>query len=117
MTTERGERRAETNTVAAYLDALLAPKPKRNRAALVKRRSELEARLDGNQDTALERLRLVQAKLDVDADLARLDDAERIVELEDSFVKVGGGWARRGISAAALREVGVPAGVLKRAGF
>jgi hypothetical protein len=41
-----------------------------------------------------------------------------IFELEEAFVKVAASWAKRtGISAAALREVGVPGSVLRRAGL
>jgi hypothetical protein len=44
--------------------------------------------------------------------------AARLLELEEAFVEVAGSWAKRsGISAAALREVGVPASVLKRTGL
>jgi hypothetical protein len=40
---ERGVRRAETNTVSAYLTALRAPKvPARSRASLEKRRAQIE---------------------------------------------------------------------------
>jgi hypothetical protein len=61
---------------------------------------------------------LVQQRLDVDAQLAQLDQAARLPELEEAFVKVAASWAKRtGISAAALREVGVPASVLRRAGL
>jgi hypothetical protein len=50
--------------------------------------------------------------------LAQLDHAARLPELEEAFVNVAASWAKRsGISAAALREVGVPASVLRRAGL
>jgi hypothetical protein len=39
----------------------------------------------------------VQRRLDIDADLARLDQADRLPELEEAFVKAsagaGQGWA------------------------
>jgi hypothetical protein len=57
-------------------------------------------------------------RLDVDARLAQIDQAARLPELEEEFVKVAASWAKRSrISAAALREVGVPARVLARAGL
>jgi hypothetical protein len=60
----------------------------------------------------------VQQRLDVDAQLAQIDQAARLRELEAAFVEVAASWAKRsGISAAALREVGVPASVLRRAGL
>jgi hypothetical protein len=58
---------------------------------------------------------LIQQRLDVDA---QLDQAARLPELEQAFVNVAPSWSKRtGISAAALREVGVPASVLRRAGL
>jgi hypothetical protein len=61
---------------------------------------------------------LIQQRLDIDAQLAQIDQAHRLRELEEAFVEVAASWAKRsGIGAAALREVGVPASVLKRAGL
>jgi hypothetical protein len=49
---------------------------------------------------------------------ARGREAACLPELEEAFVNVAASRAKRsGITASALREVGVPAGVLKRAGF
>jgi hypothetical protein len=63
-------------------------------------------------------VRLVQPRLDIHTELAGLDQAARLPELEEAFVNVAASWAKRtGVSAAALREVGVPASVLKRAGL
>jgi hypothetical protein len=60
----------------------------------------------------------IQRRLDIDAQLAQIDQAARLGELEETFVKVAASWSKRsGISAAALREVGVPAGVLAGAGL
>jgi len=118
MATERAERRAETNAVSAYLNSLRTPKPRQSREALLKRRGELETTLEVDDKSPMERLKLVQQRMDVDAALARLDDTDRTTELEEAFVKVAGSWAARsGISREALREVGVPADVLKRAGL
>jgi hypothetical protein len=58
---------------------------------------------------------LRRQRLDIDAQLAQIDQAARLPELEEAFVKVAASWAKRSrISAAALREVGVPAHVLAR---
>jgi hypothetical protein len=52
----------------------------------------------------------------VDTQLAQIDQAARLPELEEAFVKVAASWAKcTGVGAAALREVGVPARVLRRA--
>jgi hypothetical protein len=63
-------------------------------------------------------LELIHQRLDIDAQLAQIDQAARLPELEEAFVNVAASWAKRsGITAAALREAGVPASVLKRAGL
>jgi hypothetical protein len=55
----------------------------------------------------------VQRRLDIDAGLARLDQADRFPELEEAFVKVAASWCKHNeITAAALRELGVPAACL-----
>jgi hypothetical protein len=115
---ERGVRRAETNTVAAYLTALRAPKvPARSRDALRKRRAQLEQWIT-EETLPIREVELIQQRLDIDAQLAQIDQTARLRELEDEFVNVAASWAKRsGISAAALREVGVPASVLRRAGL
>ena len=62
--------------------------------------------------------KLIQQRIDIDAQLAQIDQAERLAELEQAFVKVAASSSKRtGISAAALREVGVPAHVLRKAGL
>jgi hypothetical protein len=114
---ERGVRRAETNAVAAYLTALRARKvPARSRAKLEQRRAQVEEWLRA-ESSPIREVELIQ-RLDIDAQLAQANQAARLADLEDTFVKVGASWAKRGgISAAALRELGVPASVLRRAGL
>jgi hypothetical protein len=114
---ERGARRAETNAVAAYLTALQAPKvPARSRDAREKRRAQIEQWI-AEERSPMREVELIQQRLDIDAQPAQIDQAARLPELEQAFVNVAASWAKRtGISAAALREVGVPASVLKRAG-
>ena len=51
-------------------------------------------------------------------ELENLDSGVDISSLEEAFVKVAKGYsARQGISYAAWRQVGVEAGVLRRAGI
>jgi hypothetical protein len=116
--TERGERRTETAAVAAYLTALRAPKvPTRSRANLEKRRAQVEQWI-GEEPSPIREVELIQQRLDIDAQLAQIDQAARLPELEEEFVKVAASWAKRSrISAAALCEVGVPARVLTKAGL
>jgi hypothetical protein len=115
---ERGVRRAETNAVAAYLTALRAPKvPARSRANVEKRRAQIEQWI-AEESSPIREVELIQRRLDIDAQLAQIDKAARLPELEEAFIKVAASWAKRtGIGAAALREVGVPASVLRRAGL
>jgi hypothetical protein len=116
--TERGARRAETNAVAVYLTALRAPKvPARSRAKLVQRRTQVVQWLSEGEPSPIEELWLVRRRLDIDADLVGLDQADR-PELEEAFVKVAASWCKHNeITAAALRELGVPARVLAKAGL
>jgi len=115
---ESGARRAETNAVAAYLTVLKAPKvPARSRANLKRRRAQIEQWL-ADESSPIREVELIQQRLDIDAQLAQIDQAKRLSDLEQAFVEVAASWAKRsGISAAALREVGVPARVLAKAGL
>jgi hypothetical protein len=115
---ERGVRRAETNAVAAYLTAPRAPKvPARSRDGLEKRRAQLEQWI-ADESSPIREVEPIQQRLDIDAQLAQIDQAARLPELEEAFVKVAASWAKRsGISPAAVRDVGVPARVLVRAGL
>jgi hypothetical protein len=119
--TERGARRAETNAVAVYLTALKGPRPsgssKAKREGLMRRRAQVEQWIS-EERSPIREVELIQQRLDIDAQLGQLDQAARLPELEEAFVKVAASWAKRsGVSAAALREVGVPASVLRRAGL
>jgi hypothetical protein len=118
---DRGARRAETNAVAAYLAALKGPRPSGSsiakREGLMRRRAQVEEWIS-EERSPIREVELIQQRLDVDAQLAQLDQAARLPELEEAFVNLAASWAKRsGISAAALREVGVPASVLRRAGL
>jgi hypothetical protein len=114
--TERGERRTETAAVAAYLTALRAPKvPARSRATLEKRRAQIEQWIATNRRLSV-RSKLRQQRLDIDAQLAQIDQASRLPELEDG-VREGGsfvgqaqpdlrGGAARGGSAGPCAQTG-----------
>jgi len=117
---ESGVRRAETNAVAAYLTALKGPRPsgsaKAKREGLMGRRAQVEQWIS-EEHSPIREVELIQSRLDIDAQLAKLDAADKLPELEKAFVAVAKSCCRRtGITAAALREVGVPARVLAKAG-
>jgi hypothetical protein len=91
--TERGERRAETNAVAAYLTALRAPKvPARSRDALEKRRAQIEQWI-AEESSPIRQVELIQQRLNIDAELAQIDQAAQLRELEEAFVNVAASWA------------------------
>jgi hypothetical protein len=104
--------------VAAYLTALRAPKvPGRSGANLEKRRAQIEQWI-ADEPSPVREVEPIQQRLDIDAQLAQIDQAARLPELEEAFVKVAASWAKRSrISAVVLREAGVPARVLRRAGL
>ena len=114
--------REEGRAVRRYLDALQAhrPKPGRKRSIDLVRRQLEETLGLLEQSTTLERLHLSQRRIDLEAELARLqrhDDSD-IAELEAAFMLALPGYSRRKhISYSAWREVGVPARVLRDAGI
>ena len=113
---ERG--RAEGRVVRDYLEALRTSKPKRGRKrtadSIQQRLTKIEQQLE--EATAIEELQLVQERRDLSAELESMAASTDLTELEESFVGVAKAYGdRKGISYASWREVGVPAGVLKRA--
>lgn len=114
------EGRAQSRSIAPYLEALEAHKPKRGRKrtpeSIDKRLATIDRELeDANQ---IKRLSLVQERLDL---LEERENLQRDVDLsqyEDDFVENAKFYGeRKGISYQAWRELGVPAAVLKRAGI
>ncbi len=115
------EGRAQGRAVRVYLEALDANRPKRGR----KRTPEsIKARLDKIETdlagaSPLQRLQLVQERMDLEAELAAAAAPTVDLEgLEQEFVDAAKGYSqRKGISYAAWREAGVPAATLKAAGI
>lgn len=112
--------RAESRAVRAYLEAIEQNRPRRGR----KRTPEsIQQRLDIIASTledadAMDRLKLVQERMDLEAELAAMGQTIDLTELEAEFVNVAASYAKRnGISYAAWREVGVDPSVLKSAGI
>jgi hypothetical protein len=69
--------------------------PARSRATLEKRRAQIEQWI-AVESSPIREVELIQQRLDIDAQLAQIDQAARLPELEDAFVKV----PLRGPSAA-----------------
>ncbi len=113
------EGRNQGRSVRRYLEALDAHKPKRGRKrtpdSMQKRLTKLETELAGADP--LRRLQLIQERLDLQAELATAGAKVDLTELERDFVEAAKAYSeRKGISYAAWRELGVEAGVLKKAG-
>jgi hypothetical protein len=112
--------RESGRAVRNYLEALESSRPKRGR----KRTSEsIERRLAAIEEQTpeadlLTRLSLIQERMDLTYELESMGSTGPDLEaLEAGFVAYAGGYsARKGISYAAWRELGVPAAVLKQAG-
>ena len=114
--------RDEGRAVRRYLEALEAHRPrpgrKRTAASVTRQLDETLAALQ--RATPLDRVQLLQRRIDLEAELRDLkaagttDDAQ----LEADFITALPGYsARKHISYAAWREAGVPARVLRSAGI
>lgn len=111
--------RAESRAVRSYLEALEMSRPRRGRKrtpeSIQQRLSTIASEIDDAEP--MDRLKLVQERLDLEAELASMGESIDLTELEAEFVKVASSYAKRnGISYAAWREVGVEPAVLKAAG-
>ncbi len=112
--------RNESRAVKGYLEALEAHKPKRGRKrtpdSIGKRLAAIDELLV--ETDPFGRIKLVQERIDLTAELASMETGVDLTELEDGFVEVALSYSeRQGISYGAWREVGVPAAVLTRSGI
>jgi hypothetical protein len=112
--------RAEGRAVKSYLEALEKNRPRRGRKrtpdSVKKRLAAIDAQLASA--TALQRLQLVQERIDLERELEQLSAKVDLSALETAFVKTAGAYSeRKGISYAAWRELGVSADTLKKAGI
>ena len=112
--------RSEGRAVRDYLEALRNNKPKRGRKrtpeSIAKRLQAIETEL-ADADPVQE-LRLVQERLDLNAELATAGQAIDLTSLEAEFVRVAKDYStRNGYSYTAWRTIGVDAAVLTKAGI
>ncbi|HEX6946347.1 MAG TPA: hypothetical protein VF246_03255 [Acidimicrobiia bacterium] len=113
------EGRRQSRAIKAYLSALKSRRPGRpvTKESLEARLARINDQLAGTTDP-LESVTLTQAKLDLESQLARMDESENLETLEAGFIKYAKGYSeRKGISYTAWRQVGVPAAVLRKAGI
>ncbi len=114
------EGREQGRAVRRYLEAMEAHRPKRGRKrtpeSVQKRLAAIDERLE-NADS-LTRLHLVQERMNLVAELSSTDNTVDMQAIEDEFVVAAAPYgARKGITYAAWRQLGVDPGVLRRAGI
>ena len=112
--------RTEGKAVRDYLEALRNNKPKRGRKrtpdSIARRLAAIDQELASAD--AIQELRLVQERLDLQAELETVGQAVDLGAIEAEFVKVVKDYSERnGYTYAAWRTIGVEASVLKKAGI
>ncbi len=114
------EGRNESRAVKRYLEALEANRPKRGRKrsqeSIEKRLAEIEAQIPTADP--LKRVNLIQERLNLRNALGSSEDTVDMAALEKEFVRAAAGYsARKGLSYAAWRELGVEPALLAKAGI
>ncbi len=114
--------RKAASAVKAFLVALEENAPKRGRKrtpeSIRARLDKIEAALD--EASTLQRLQLIQERMDLDAELKRMEAATTVdmTALEADFIQHAKTYAdNKGISYPAWREIGVEPKVLAEAGI
>lgn len=110
--------RREARAIKGYLKALEARRPGRpvTKESLQKRLEGINQKID-SEDNPLKVVELVQARLDIEDQLSRLDDTSNFEELETEFVDHVKSYSdRKEITYTAWREIGVPAATLRAGG-
>ena len=112
--------RTEGKVVRDYLEALRANKPARGRKrtpdSIAKRLAAIDTEIGGAD--VVKELRLVQERMDLQAELATMGTTVDMSALEAEFIKVAKAYGERtGVSQAAWRAVGISPAVLKAAGI
>ena len=114
------EGRNQGRSVRRYLEALEAHKPKRGRKRTPDSVQKRLVRIEADLETAdpLKRLQLIQERIDLRAELDAASTKVDLTGLEKEFIGSAKAYsARKRISYAAWRELGVEPAVLRRAGI
>lgn len=114
------EGRAQSRSLAPYLEALEAHKPKRGRKRTTESVDRRLAAIDHELEKAnqMKRLSLVQERLDLLNERQNLEHDVDLTTHEEAFVANAKSYGeRKKISYEAWRQLGVPPSVLKRAGI
>ena len=114
------EGRHQSRAISAYLEALDTQKPKPGRKrtpeSIDRRLAAIDKQLPAV--SAIRRLSLIQEPMDLLRERGSLGATVDLSAFEKEFVASAKGYsARKGISYAAWRELGVPAAVLNKAGI
>jgi hypothetical protein len=112
--------RHQSRVVRAYLNALETAKPRHSKArdpqTITNRIGTIDLALAGADPVT--RVKLVQERLDLTAELAAQSTPDDLTALEAEFIEVAHAFGQaKGITYPAWREVGVPAAVLAMAGI
>ncbi len=113
------EGRRQSRAIKAYLSTLQSKRPGRpvTKDSLQGRLDRVSKQIAESKDP-LDSVKLMQAKLDIEAQMARMGGSQTADELEKGFIEYAKGYSdRKGISYTAWRHVGVPASVLREAGI
>lgn len=111
--------RREARAIKAYLNVLSSRKPGRpvSKTSLDQRLERINKKLDATDDP-LQRVDLIQSRLDIQQSLGQMESADDVQALEAEFKKHVASYSeRKGVSYTAWRESGVPAKVLREAGI
>lgn len=114
------EGREQSRIVRRYLEALELSKPKRGRRrtleSITRQLNAIESTLKGTNP--LNRLHLIQKKIELTADLEQIKNGPDLKAIESQFVGVAKEYSeRKGISFPAWKELGVNPDVLAKAGI
>ena len=112
--------RAQSKVIKDYLEALERNKPrrgrKRTRETVEKQLALVESQLIDADP--LDRLHLIQKRIDLETELVNLKNKVDIGELESRFVTAAKEYSeRKGISYDAWHALGIPNEVLEKAGI
>ncbi|CAG4934025.1 MULTISPECIES: hypothetical protein [Acidithrix] len=112
--------RAQSKIIRDYLEALERNRPrrgrKRTRDTVEKQLALVEEQL--NDADPLDRLHLIQKRIDLEAELVNLKNKVDIGELEERFVASAREYSdRKGISYDAWHALGIPNETLEKAGI
>lgn len=109
--------RRQAKAVREYLEALNVDRRKVSDPENLKKRIDDLHEKIAEEDDPVSEVELIQKRLNLEAQLEDAQDAPDFEELEKDFKKAVREYSeRKGITYAAWRELGVPAGVLRDAG-